>query len=196
MARPRNDEFKEIRIESTQEELEVVDVSVPSFVKVTYKEKISEYPDGRPVYGTSDQEVRSLHLTNDEITKIFQEKGMEVIEIEKATIQFPNICEKCNEKGTPRIENKSNRYDYYPRKSSPYFRKSETLRTEVNRPDEYWLIYDHGKGKKCRIAQYDKNHHLFKPTKNRINELHKHFYPMNLGRGVHGVTLLSKQKNN
>jgi len=190
MARPRKDEFKEIRIESTQEELEVIDVSAPSFVKVTYREKISKHNDGKPIYGTTDHIFRSLYQTNDEITKLLQEKGMEVIKIEKATIPFSNICEKCHKKGIPRIEAQPNDFHYH------YNITMQSKKNKSNRPDEYWLIYDHGKGKKCRIAQYDKNHHLFKPTKNRINELHKHFYPMNLGKGVHGVTLLSKQKNN
>jgi len=188
MGRHRKDNFNEIRIESTKEEIEVVDVSVPSFVKVTYKVKLSESNSG-----TTDQEVRSLHQTNDEITKIFQEKGMEVIKIEKATRQLPNICEKCHEKGTPRIDLKSNKYDYRARAIAPLTEEPKH-KVPTNRPDEYWLVYDHKTKPNCRIAQFDKNHFLFIRPKNRIDNLRNHFYPIYLGKGIHGVTLLNGQK--
>jgi len=194
MARPRKDKFKEIRIESIERtELEVVDVSTPSFVKVTYKEKIGKYNDGKPIYGTTDQIIRSLHQTNDEITKILQEKGMEVIKIEKATIPLPNICEKCHEKGTPRIDKKSNEWDYHAREISPIDGEPKH-KVQTNRPDEYWLVYVHKTKPNCRIAQFDKNHFLFIRPKNRKDNLRNHFYPIYLGKGVHGVTLLNGQK--
>jgi len=192
MARPRKDKFKEIRLESEGIELEVVDVSVPSFVKVTYKEPISK---DKKYYGTTDQIVRSLHQTNDEITKIFQEKGMAVIKIEKATIQLPNICEKCHEKGTPRIDKKSNKLDYHAREIAP-LEEDPKHRIQTNRPDEYWLVYDHKTKPNCRIALFDKNHFLFIRPKNRKDNLRNHFYPIYLGKGIHSVTLLNGQKKN
>ena len=79
-----------------------------------------------------------------------------------------------------KIEKRSNKYDYHVRSGSPYFREPGTEKTPVNRPDEYFLTYDHkinGKLKKCKIAPFDKNHMLFKLTPNKINELHKHFFP-------------------
>ena len=193
MARPRKDKFKEIRIESTQEELEVVDVSVPSFVKVTYKVKISEYNNGKPIYGITDHIFRSLHQTNDEITKLLQEKGMEVIKIENATIPLPNICEKCHEKGMPRIDKKPNKWDYHARTISP-LTESPNHKVPTNRPDEHWLVYVHKTKPNCRIAQFDKNHFLFIEPKRRKSNLRNHFYPIYLGKGIHGVTLLNGQK--
>jgi len=196
MARPRKDKFKEIRIESIEgTELEVVDVSVPSFIKVTYKVKISEDNNGKPLYATTDKIFRSLHQTNDEITKILQEKGMEVIKIEKATIPFPNICEKCHEKGTPRIDKKPNEWDYHARTISP-LTESPNHKVPTNRPDEYWLVYVHKTKPNCRIAQFDKNHFLFIEPKRRKSNLRNHFYPIYLGKGIHQVTLLNEQKNN
>ena len=187
MARPRKDNFKEIRIESIERtELEVVDVSVPSFVKVTYKEKIGEYNNGKSIYGTTDQIVRSLNQTNDEITKILQEKGKEVIKIEKATIPLPNICEKCHEKGTPRIDRQPNPFYYH-------YTIKNGIKNKSNRPAEYWLVYDHKTKPNCRIAQFDKNHFLFIRPKNRKDNLRNHFYPIYLGKGIHGVTLLNKE---
>jgi len=180
MARPRKDKFEETSIgfeKGTEHEL--VYVSTPFFVKVTYKVKISEYNNGKPIYGTTDVILKKSISDEKEIKKEFRKKGKKVIKIEAHTIPMPNICEKCHKKGMPRIERKSNKWDYHARAGSPFFRK-EKERTEVKRRDEYWLIYDHGKGKKCRIAQFDKNHFLFKPSKNKINELHKHFFPFYL----------------
>jgi len=173
--RPRKDKFEETSYAFRKgTEHELVHVSTPSFAKVTYKQKIGEYNDGKPIYGTTDQIVRYLHYTKEEIKKLFQEKGMEIIKFEKATIPLPNICEKCHRKGIPRIEKKSNKIDYHERAGRGH-------RFETNRPDDYWLIYNHTtKPLKCRIAQYDENHFLFKNSKNRINELHKHFFPFYL----------------
>ncbi len=172
--RPRKDKFEKTSIgyeKGTEHEL--VYVSNPSFSKITYKVKVSEDLNGKTLYGTSDQTIRTLHYTDDEVKKLFREKDMIVTKIEKATIPLPNICEKCHKKGIPRIERKSNKIDYH------YRVETESHENKTNRRDEYWLIYDH-KTKKCRIAQYDKNHFLFKNSKNKINELHKHFFPFYL----------------
>ena len=149
-------------------------VKIPFFLKVIYKVKISEDNNGKPIYGTTDQIVRYLHYTKDEITKKFQEKGKEVIKIEAHTIPMPNICEKCHRKGIPRIERKLNDFYYH------YTPKNDSSKNKSNRPEEHWLIYDHGKGKKCRIAQFDKNHLLFKLPKRRKSNLSKHFFPFYL----------------
>ena len=172
--RPRKDKFEETSIgfkKGTGHEL--VYVSNPSFSKITYKVKVSEDLNGKALYGISDQTIRTLHYTDDEVKKLFREKDMIVTKIEKATIPLPNICEKCHTKGVPRIERKSNKIDYH------YRVESESHKNKTNRREEYWLIYDH-KPKKCRIAQFDKNHFLFKNSKNRIIELHKHFFPFYL----------------
>ena len=181
MARPRKDKFEETSIgfeKGTEHEL--VYVSTPFFVKVTYKEKIGEYNDGKPIYGTTDVILKKSISDEKEIKKQFLEKGMKVIKIEENTIPFPNICEKCHEKGIPRIERKSNKIDYHAREIAP-FTEEPKHRIKTKRRDEYWLIYDHRtESKKCRIAQFDKNHFLFKLSKNKINELHKHFFPFYL----------------
>ena len=172
MGRPRKDKFEETSYAFRKEtEHERVYVSSPSFSKITYKVKISEYLDGKPVYATSDEIIRTLHYTNDEIKQLYREKNAEVIKIEKATAQLPNICIKCSRNGVPTIQKKSN-YDnrVRTRTDSP---------SRTNRDDEYWLYYQHTR-KRCIIAQYDKNHHLFKNSKNRTIELYKHFFPFYL----------------
>ncbi len=175
MARPRKDRFEETSIDFEKgTEHELVYVSAPFFLKVTYKEKIGKYNNGKSIYGTKDEIVRYLHYTKDEIKKEFQKKGLEVIKFEEATIPLPNICEKCHRKGIPRIEKKSNKIDYHERAGRGH-------RFKTNRPDEYWLVYDHKtKPNKCRIAEFDKNHFLFKLSGNKISELHKHFFPFYL----------------
>jgi len=173
--RPRKDKFEETSIRFEKEtEHELVYVSNPSFSKITYKVKVSEDLNGKALYGNSDQTIRTLHYTDDEVKKLFREKDMIVTKIEKATISLPNICEKCHDKGIPRIEKKSNKIDYH------YRVKTDTHKTQTNRTDEYWLIYKHKTKPKCRIAKFDKNHFLFISPKNRIIELHKHFFPFYL----------------
>ena len=171
MARPRKDKFIETSYgfeKGTEHEL--VYVSIPSYSKVTYKVQISEYLNGKAIYGTSEQIIRTLHYTIDEIKKLFREKDMVVTKIEKATVSLPNICEKCDRKGVPSIQKKSN-YDNRTRTrtDSP---------SRNNRPDDYWLQYQHTtKPMICRIARFDVNHFLFKYPNHRIIELHKHFFP-------------------
>ena len=169
--RKRKDKFEEVsyRFEKGTEH-ELVQVSAPFWLNATIIDKFG--------CGTTTQLVRYLHYTKDEIRKHLKEKlEFKVIKFEEATIKFPNICAKCNEKGIPRIERKSNTIDYHARVSTD----SETGHhiTPTNRPDEYWLVYDH-QPKKCRIARFDKNHFLFLTPKNKMIQLHKHFFPFYL----------------
>ena len=173
--RQRKDKFEQVSYGfEPLTEHELVQVSVQSHSKITYEMKVSEDLDGKDLYATTDQTIRTLHYTDDQIKKLFREKGMIVTKIEKATIPLPNICVKCNKKGIPRIERKSNAIDYHARESPD----SDTGHhiTHTNRPDEYWLVYDH-QPKKCRIAKYDKNHFLFKNPKDKSINLQKHFFP-------------------
>jgi len=165
--RKRKDEFEEVsyaNVKGTEHEL--VQVTAPFWLNATFMDKFG--------CGTGTQLVRYLHYTKDEIRKHLKEKlEYKVIKFEEATIQFPNICAKCHEKGIPRIEKKSNKKDYHYRVGT------ESRETIVNRPDEYWLVYDH-QPKKCRIARFDKNHFLFITPKNKMIQLHKHFFPFYL----------------
>jgi len=87
MARPRKDKFEETSIGFEKEtEHELVHVSAPFFVKVTYKEKIGEYNDGKPIYGTTDVILKKSISDEKEIKKEFREKGKKVIKIEENTI--------------------------------------------------------------------------------------------------------------
>ena len=193
MARPRKDKFIETSYEFRKgTEHELVYVSVPSFSKITFKEKLGKYNDGKAIYGTSDQIIRTLYYTNDEIKKLFLEKGLIVTKIEKATMQLPNFCERCRRKGTPIIQKKSN-IDYHYRSGT------NSSRTDTRRSDEYWLTYQHTtKRKICKIAIFDTNHFLFKNPKNRTIGLSKHFFPFyleNMKKELNTIDFFQKLTN-
>ena len=138
MARPRKDKFEKTSIgfeKGTEHEL--VYVSTPFFVKVTYQQKISEYYNGKPIYATTDVILKKSISDEKEIKKEFRKKGMNVIKIEEHTIPFPNICEKCHTKGIPRIERKSNKWDYHAREIAPITEEPKH-KIETKRRDEYW----------------------------------------------------------
>ena len=177
MARPRKDKFVETTINFEEgTEFELVDVSVPSYVKKTYKIRTSEDTNGKPLYATTEIIIKKS-ISDKQIKKEFQEKDMTVIKTEEATIRFRNFCEKCQRNGTPIIERKSNKYDYHAREIDPLTEEPKH-RIETNRPDDYWLIYYHKTApKKCRIMQFDINNFVFKSSKNNIREIYKHIFP-------------------
>jgi len=77
MARPRKDKFEETSIgfeKGTEHEL--VYVSTPFFVKVTYKVKISEYYNGKPIYGITDvilkKSISELELKIENINELLK----------------------------------------------------------------------------------------------------------------------------
>ena len=155
-------------------------LKIPFFKKVTFKEKISEDNNGKAIFGTGEQIVRYSKSTKEKITKQFQEKSLDVINFEDVTVRIPELCPQCRKLGISKIEKKSNKYDYHSRSGSSLFKDSQKPRKETKRQDEYWLTYDHktnGKLKKCRIAKFNKTNMTFVNSKNKINELHKHFFP-------------------
>ena len=177
--RPLKDKFEEFSIDFTEEsKFKVTHVSIPSWVKITYKTPISEAKNGRKIYGTTDIILRP---TNEkELKKEFKKNNMTIIKREKATVQFQNFCKKCERKGIPRLEKKSNIIDYHAR-ARPQFEELPKYRTLVDRPDEYWLIYYHKTPPtKCRIVKFDINDYAFKSKKN-LQELYKHIFPISLG---------------
>ena len=91
-----------------------------------------------------------------------------------------DACPDCRIIGIPKIEKKSNKYDYHARAISPLVRQKEEHKTRVNRADEYRLTYDHkvdGKLHKCVVATIDQDTFLLKQNSEKINKLHKHYFP-------------------
>jgi len=114
-----------------------------------------------------------IFLKKDEIIKALQKDGSkEVLNVEEFTIRFSDLCPTCNRKGIPKVEREPNKIDYH------YRVKTKTHKTPTNRPDEYWLTYDHKTyPKKCKITQWDKNHFLFKKKGKAYTELLKYMMP-------------------
>lgn len=178
MGRNRKNEFEESSIafkKGTKFERNLV--KVPFFVNVTIKDKIGKYNDGKPIYGTTTIMLKRNISEKDEIIKQLQKNSArEVLKVEEFPIQFSSLCPNCNRHGIPKVERKSNKIDYHARVSHD----SDTGHhiTPTNRPDEYWLCYDHEtKPKKCRIAQWDKNHFLFKKNGRVYTGLLKYMMP-------------------
>ena len=178
MGRNRKNEFEESSIafkKGTKFERNLV--KVPFFVNVTIKDKIGKYNDGKPIYGTTTIMLKRNISEKDEIIKQLQKNSArEVLKVEEFPIQFSSLCPNCNRHGIPKVERKSNKIDYHARVSPD----SDTGHhiTPTNRPDEYWLCYDHEtKPKKCRIAQWDKNHFLFKKNGRVYTGLLKYMMP-------------------
>ena len=178
MGRYRKNKFEEasIRFEAGTE-FELNQVKTPFWVNVTYKEPISEDKNGKKLYGTTTVLIKKDISEKDEIFKAFQKDGKKVINIEEFTFRFADLCPNCNRKGVPKIERKSNKFDYHTRAIAP-LTELPKHKVTTNRPDEYWLTFDHEtKPKKCRIAQWDKNHFLFKKKGKAYTELLKYTIP-------------------
>ncbi len=173
MARPFKNSCEEITISSIKDrKFGLWQVKTPFFTKVTFKDKIGKDYDGKSIYGTGWEIVNKPISKKDEIIKKFLEKGMKVINIEEYCIPFLDICPLCGHNtGIPKIEKKSNKFDYHFRVIK------DTHKTKTERHDEYRLIYQH-KNNKCVIIQFDKNHFLFKKNPKKNIELEKHFFPM------------------
>jgi len=139
MGRNRKNKFEESSIAfKNGTEFERNQVKVPFFVNVTIKDKIGKYNDGKPIYGTTTIMLKRDISEKDEIIKQLQKDGnREVLNVEEFPIQFSSLCPDCNRHGIPKIERQSKKIDYHYRVKT---RKRETI---VNRPDEYWLCYDH-----------------------------------------------------
>jgi len=169
MGRPRENKSEEFSIVNNVVKHSFSKVKVPFFHKVTCKVEISKDNSGQPIYATTEKIINKS-----------QEKDFDVINSEPFTIALADLCPNCHTLGIPKVDRKSNQYDYHARAISPLFRKEGEHKTKVNRADEYRLVYDHkvdGKLHKCIIATFDSDNFLFKNNSNKINELHKHFFP-------------------
>ena len=95
--------------------------------------------------------------------------GLKVIKIEEATRQLTDLCPRCHNRGTPKIEKKDTRDN----RERSWRNKEETTRKE--RPPEFWLTYTHTKSKKCRIRQYVNT--PYPAYKQNKIEIEKYFFP-------------------
>ena len=178
MGRNRKNESEESSIGSKPgTEFEVNQVKMPFWVNVTYQDKISEDNDGEPIYGTAEVLVKKDISEKELIIKDFEKEGYKEISVKEFTVPFADLCPKCDRKGIPKIERKSNKFDYHARELAPLTEDSKH-KTPTNRPDEFWLCYDHKeKPTKCRVTKFDKNHLTF-TNKGKVNhDIQKYILP-------------------
>lgn len=149
MGRKRKNEFEEssIRFEEGTG-FQLSQVKTPYFVNATLKIPISEDKNGEKLYGETTVLIKKDISEKDEVIEAFQKTDYEVIKIEEFTIPIVSTCPKCNSEGIPKIESQSNKFDFH------YRSETDTRKTFVGRPNEYWLCYNHEKKPyKCRIAK-------------------------------------------
>ena len=151
-------------------EFDLNHVKVPFWVNVTYKTPITK---DKKFYGTTTVLIKKDISEKDEIIKEFQKDGTnEVLNVEEFTIRFSDLCPECDRKGIPKVERKSNEFDYHTRAETGLHKKP------TDRPDEYWLCYDHKtKPYKCRVAKWDKNRIVFTKYGKIYNKLRKYIFP-------------------
>jgi len=158
-------------------EFEVNQVKMPFWVNVTYQDNISKDNNGKPIYGTGTILVKKDISEKEDIIKEFEKEGYKEIIVNELTVPFADLCPKCDRKGIPKVERKSNKFDYHARKIAPLTEEPKH-KNPTNRPDELWLCYDHKeKPVKCRVTKFDKNHLTF-TNKGRVNhEIQKYILP-------------------
>jgi len=144
MGRNRKNEFEESSIAFKKEsEFEVNQVKFPFMVNVTFKDKIGEYNDGKPIYGTTTVQYKKDISEKDEIIKEFQKDGKkEVLKVEEFTRRFSSLCPDCNRHGIPKIERKfwlknklerehEDSIQYWNEECKKAWEKAEQLRHEL-----------------------------------------------------------------
>jgi hypothetical protein len=179
MGRPRKNKFEESSIKFERgTEFEHNKVKLP-LVKVTCNTPIES--NGEKIHVLQTFLVKKDISKRKEIINEYEKDGKVVTDIEEQVISFSNQCPKCNRNGIPKIEGKSNEFDYHARAISPSS-GIPNHRFKVDRPYEYWLCYDHEtKPKKCRVAKWDQNHLIFLKNGKIYTKLKKFIFPYYIG---------------
>ena len=170
MGRKRKNEFDDcsIRFEWLTD-FDLNHVKIPFLVNVTYKVPITK---DKQYYGTTTVLVKKDISEKNEIIEEFQkDSDKEVLNVEPFTIPFSDLCPECDRKGIPKVERKSNEFDYHTRAETGLHKKL------TDRHDEYWLCYDHKtKPYKCRVAKWDKKRFVFTKHGKIYNKLRKYIF--------------------
>ena len=142
-----NESFQTVSVDTLHtesQEHQITKVKIPYFFTVSVRDKIGEYNDGKPIYGTQDF-----------ISKKPFSKEWDIVKYEPVEIMFLNKCPKCSKEGRPRINKKNNEdYTHY---------KKANLREEEYRL-AYWHKVEGKKDKPCIIAKFDQENGIFTET--------------------------------
>lgn len=141
MGRKYTNKSEDFFINNSSNKTTLTHMKLPFFKKITFKENINADKKGIPIF------AEGSFITNKPIPK-----NIQVVKIEDVTSRFYNECPNCHRLGHPRIDRKTNNWNYH------YQANNNSIKNPSNRPDEYWLCYDHKtKPIKCRVAKFDKN---------------------------------------
>ncbi len=136
---------------------QVSKMKIPFYNKVIYKIKCSEDFEGNNLYATGETYCNNFLQTKEEVTEEIEKQtflgvNYKVVRFEPMEIPIKDECPTCHQLGIPKVNKKSNRWDYHSRHGGIFKARS-------NRPDEYRLIYDHKIGDEthqCVISTLDK----------------------------------------
>jgi len=145
MGRNPSNNYQQYSIEFKEgTEYRSFDVKLPCLSKVTF-----ETTDPNIVKIQGAEEILTIPPSEvEKITKLFEDKGLHVLNIEPLTMQVPELCPSCEKRGVPKIEIK-NVQDQRVRN-----RKYRDETPRKIRPEEYWLVFVHDSSSKCRISQF------------------------------------------
>ncbi len=144
MGRKPSNAFQQQTIEFKEgTEYRLFDVKLPCLSKVTF-----ETTDPKIVKMGGEEILTIPPFEVEKITKLFEDKGLHVLNIEPYTMQVPELCPSCQKRGVPKIE-KKNTSDQRVRNW-----KHREEKPRKTRAEEYWLVFNHNSRSKCRISQF------------------------------------------
>ena len=159
MGRKPKNPYDEFSIEQTQKTIKRFHVLVPNPLLIDYRPK--ELKNGKS-YGWMTTSKNWPFSGKDRVVKELNKRGVEA-RIRQVYTKFSELCPRCEERGTPTIQMKSNDTTYTT--SGRYTGKESKVRY-VKTKKQPWLTYKHGKNKKCWVQRWlgDTNN-TFKPKK-------------------------------
>jgi len=145
MGRKPSNSYQEQTIEFKKgTEYRSFDVKLPCLSKVTF-----ETTDPNIVKIQGAEEIITISPTEIlRITKLFEDKGLHVLNIEPYTMQVPELCPSCEKRGVPKIEKKNSNDNRFR------IERNFDAKEGKKRVPEYWLVFVHDSRSKCRISQF------------------------------------------
>ena len=146
--------------------IRVFDIEVPFVYKFTI------HPLGYAMYTDVGYYIKNPEDVP-KVTDDLKKQGYHVSKIEPSVRKILDLCPRCHERGTPKIEKKDS-HDRRTRRPT-HLGEIEKNKVYSERSEEYWLVYTHSKNKKCRIRQYENT--PYPAYKKNDIPIEKYFFP-------------------
>ena len=141
LVRPPKNKFEEAYLVFDEKTvIRVFDIEVPFVYKFTVGLDQSWHTEWE--YHVKDLE--DLHLVKEDVEKQGEHK---VMKIEPSVRKIIDLCPRCRMRGTPKIE-KKDAHDRRARRPT-HLGEVEKSEIQIDRSEEYWLVYVHPVCKKC-----------------------------------------------